>query len=72
MTSLMLCVAYYSYYIRRGPNMWRDQFLPMDILDDWIKAKGLPAAQWAPDGNSVTIDSQEYTLTHFGKSILLS
>ena len=51
---------------RRGPNKWHDQFLPVEILDDWIKAKGLAPAQWASDGKSVTIGDQEYSLSHFG------
>ena len=54
-------------YYRRGPNKWRDQFLPVEILDEWIKAKGLPPAEWAKGGKSVTIGDQEYTLSHFGK-----
>ena len=54
-------------YCRRGPNKWRDQFLPVEILDEWIKAKGLPPAEWAKDGKSVIIGDQEYTLSHFGK-----
>ena len=67
MFPLVTCVTCSLYVcFRRGPNKWRDQFLPIDILDDWIKAKGLPPAQWAPDGKSVTIGSEEYTLNHFG------
>ena len=54
-------------FTRRGPNKWRDQFLPVEILDDWIKAKGLPPAEWATDGKSVTIGDRQYTLSHFGK-----
>ena len=56
------------YAFRRGPNKWRDCFLPKDILDDWIKAKGLPPAEW--DGTtSVTID-KTYKLDDFGKTQL--
>ena len=39
----------------------------MDLLDDWIKSKGLPEAEWAPDGNSVTIDGDVYSIDQFGK-----
>ena len=67
----MACVTlvWYCLLLRRGPNKWRDRFLPKDILDDWIKAKGLSPAQWAPDGKTVTIGSEEYTLSHLGNCI---
>ena len=39
----------------------------MDLLDDWIKSKGLPEAEWAPDGKTVTIDGDVYTIDQFGK-----
>ena len=55
-------------HIRRGPNKWRDRLLPVEILDDWTKAKGLPPAEWGvADGKSVAIGDQKYTLSHFGK-----
>ena len=54
---------------RRGPTKWRDGFLPLDILEDWIKAKGLPEPEWAPDGRSVTIDGESYSIDQFGKII---
>ena len=55
-------------FIRRGPTKWRDGFLPMDLLDDWIKSKGLPEAEWAPDGRSVTIDGDVYSIDQFGEA----
>jgi hypothetical protein len=55
------------FHIRHGPNKWRDRLLPVEILDDWIKAKDLPPAEWAADGKAVTIGDQEYTLSHFGE-----
>ena len=55
------------FRIRRGPNKWRDRLLPVEILDDLTKAKGLPPTEWAADGKSVTIGDQEYTLSHFGR-----
>ena len=56
------------FIFRRGPNKWRDAFLPIDLLDDWIKSKGLPEAEWAPDGKSVTIDGDVYSIDQFGKA----
>ena len=58
------------YSIRRGPNKWRDGFLPKDILDDWLKAKKLPSAQWDLESKpiSVTIGGKTFDLDQFGKS----
>lgn len=39
----------------------------MDLLDDWVKGKGLPDPEWAPDGKSVIVDEETYTLDQFGK-----
>lgn len=52
---------------RRGPNKWRDGQLPVNILNDWIKIRGLPDAEWASDRKSVTIGGDTYTLDDFGK-----
>jgi hypothetical protein len=39
----------------------------MDLLDDWIKSRGLPEAEWSPDGRVVTIDGDVYSIEQFGK-----
>ena len=61
-------MSFFSILFRRGPTKWRDGFLPMDILDDWIRSKGLPDAEWAKGGRSVTIDGDVYTIDQFGKA----
>ena len=60
-------ISFGSYFfVRDGPNKWRDQSLPVDILNEWLKVKSYPDAEWAPDRKSVTINGHEYTLDHFG------
>ena len=44
-----------TFAFRRGPNRWRDSFLPKDALDDWITAKCLRPAEWAWDPKSKPI-----------------
>ena len=39
----------------------------MDLLDDWIKSRGLPEAEWSPDGRAVTIDGDVYSIDQFGE-----
>ncbi len=54
--------------IRKGPNKWRDRLLPVQILDEWVKSKNYPMAEWGSDRRSVTIDGEQYTLDQFGES----
>ena len=56
---------------RKGPNKWRDRVLPVEILDDWIKSKNYPPAEWEKDKKSVVVDGQTYTLEQFGKFVLI-
>ena len=55
---------------RKGPNKWRDRVLPVQILDEWVKSKNFPQAEWGADRRSVTIDGETYTLEQFGKLLL--
>ncbi len=57
---------------RRGPSRWHDQLLPEDILNDWIKSKNFPEAQWTTtDGRSVVVDGNSYDLKQNGKLLIL-
>jgi hypothetical protein len=51
---------------RRGPNRWRDQLLPEDILNDWIKGKNIPEAQWTSTDGSL-VDGNTRDLKQNGK-----
>ena len=55
---------------REGPNMWRDQVPPVDILNDWIKRSSFPEAEWAPDGSCVTINGHKHSLKESGKAVV--
>ena len=52
----------HHFAFRRGPNRWRDSFLPKDILDDWITDRGLPPAEWDLKSKpiSVTVNGHKY------------
>ena len=39
----------------------------MQILNDWIKSKSFPPAEWEDDKESVVIDGETYTLKAFGE-----
>ena len=56
-----------NFINRQGPNKWRDQLLPEDILNDWIKSKNFPEAQWSVDGDSVIIDGYKHSLEQSGE-----
>ena len=45
--------------------------LPVEILDDWIKSKNYPPAEWEKDKKSVVVDGQMHTLKQFGKFVLI-
>ena len=62
---------YLNLYLngRQGPNRWRDQLLPEAILNEWIKSKNFPEADWSKstDGSSVKIDGKDHDLKQNGK-----
>ena len=47
---------------RQGPNRWRDQLLPEVILNEWIKNKNFPEADWSrsTDGSSDKADGKDH------------
>ncbi len=51
---------------RRGPNMWRDCELPVQILEIYCTASHLLEPEWSADRKSVAVDGVIYTLDQFG------
>ena len=74
MLAIYSTLAVVTYAHRRGPNKWRDSTYPVEILNDWVRAKDFPEAEWTSDlkSASVTIDGKTYTLDQFGELYALS
>ena len=66
----MIILNHY-FTFRRGPNRWRDSFLPKDILDDWITGRGLHPAEWDLESKpiSVTVNGDSHKLPGKAKQI---
>ena len=60
------------FFLRRGPNQWRDVEKPVEILKQYCKTHHLPRPVWEYDEKTkswkVTVSSQDY-FTRTGKEL---
>ncbi|XP_062859429.1 myoferlin [Trichomycterus rosablanca] len=52
-------------YCTSGPNQWRDQLKPSQILQNHARLKGVSAPRTEDNGNTLSFNGQEYQLSDF-------
>ncbi|KAI4889280.1 hypothetical protein NFI96_010829, partial [Prochilodus magdalenae] len=52
-------------YCISGPNLWRDQLKPSQILQNHARLKGVPPPRTEDNGNTLHFHGQEYRLADF-------
>ena len=67
--TLLFNIAMISYFLlyRAGPNMWRDDQLPCDILNWYCDRHGIEEPVFE-GSERVTFNGRTYTLNEFGES----
>ena len=57
-------------YMIDGPHSWRDFMSPVQILEEWCLANGIPVPTYSSDGKRAGVNGEMFSVEEFEKHAL--